>query len=154
MERSTTTSRNASITRVQVEQAAEAIGIHDFITQLPGGYDYVLAERGANLSAGQRQLLAFVRALLYNPAILVLDEATASVDTESEIKIQHAIDTLIAGRTSVIIAHRLSTIRKATQIVVLEHGQVKEQGSHDELLQKNGHYARLYRMQFAEKTAV
>lgn len=148
------TLRNASITRAQVEQAAEAIGIHDFITQLPGGYDYVLAERGANLSAGQRQLLAFVRALLYNPAILVLDEATASVDTESEIKIQHAIDTLIAGRTSVIIAHRLSTIRKATQIVVLEHGQVKEQGSHDELIQKNGHYARLYRMQFAEKTAV
>ena len=148
------TLRNTAITREKVEQAAQAIGMHDFITQLPGGYDYVLAERGANLSAGQRQLLAFVRALLYDPAILVLDEATASVDTESEIKIQHAIDTLIAGRTSVIIAHRLSTIRKATQIVVLEQGQVKEQGSHDELLQKNGHYARLYRMQFAEKTAV
>jgi ATP-binding cassette subfamily B multidrug efflux pump len=148
------TLRNPSITREQVEAAAQAIGIHDFITTLPGGYDFVLAERGANLSAGQRQLLAFVRALLYNPAILVLDEATASVDTESELTIQHAIDTLIAGRTSVIIAHRLSTIRKATQIVVLEHGQVKEQGSHDELLQKNGHYARLYRMQFAEKTVV
>ena len=111
-------------------------------------------ERGATLSLGQRQLLSFIRALLYNPSILILDEATSSVDTESELLIQHAIDTLIRGRTSIIIAHRLSTIRKAHKIIVLDKGEIKEAGTHEELLQKAGFYAQLYEMQFEKKPTV
>jgi ATP-binding cassette subfamily B protein len=125
--------------------------MHEFIMELPGGYDYNVMERGATLSLGQRQLLSFIRALLYNPSILVLDEATSSVDTESEQLIQAAIDKLIAGRTSIVIAHRLSTIRKASKIIVLDKGEIKEMGTHDELLQNNGFYARLYEMQFKKK---
>ena len=122
--------------------------------RLPGGYDYNVMERGATLSLGQRQLLSFIRALLYNPSILILDEATSSVDTESELLIQHAIDTLIRGRTSIIIAHRLSTIRKAHKIIVLDKGEIKEAGTHEELLQKAGFYAQLYEMQFEKKPIV
>src|SRR5688572_7702447 len=147
------TLRNPEITKERVIAAAKLIDMHDFIMELPGGYDYNVMERGATLSLGQRQLLSFIRALLYNPSILVLDEATSSVDTESEQLIQHAIDTLIKGRTAIIIAHRLSTIRKADKIIVLDKGEVKESGSHLELLAKGGFYAKLHEMQF-EKHAV
>jgi ATP-binding cassette subfamily B protein len=145
------TLRNPDIKEDEVVQAAKLIGIHNFIMQLPGGYQYNVMERGATLSLGQRQLLSFVRALLYNPSILILDEATSSVDTESENLIQHAIDTLIAGRTSIVIAHRLSTIRKADKIMVLDKGEIKEIGSHDELLAKQGFYYQLHKMQFENK---
>lgn len=142
------TLRNTEIKREAVVAAAKLIGLHQFIEKLPGGYDYKVMERGATLSLGQRQLLSFVRALLYNPAILILDEATSSVDTESEMLIQQAIDKLIAGRTSIIIAHRLSTIRKANNIIVLDDGQVKEQGSHAALMAAKGHYFSLQQMQY------
>lgn len=144
------TLRNESISKESVIHAAQLIGMHDFIMQLPGGYDYNVMERGGTLSLGQRQLLSFIRALLYNPAILILDEATSSVDTESEQLIQHAIDTLIEGRTSIIIAHRLSTIRKADKIMVLDKGEIKEMGTHNELLDQQGFYSKLYEMQFAK----
>jgi ATP-binding cassette subfamily B protein len=145
------TLRNPEIERERVEEAARLINMHDFIMQLPGGYDYNVMERGATLSLGQRQLLSFIRALLYNPSILILDEATSSIDTESEILIEKAIDKLIAGRTSIIIAHRLSTIQRADQIIVLDKGEVKEIGTHTELVQKGGYYSRLYHMQFEKK---
>ena len=147
------TLRNSTITQQQVEEAAKLLGIHQFITQMPQGYNYNVMERGATLSLGQRQLLSFVRALLYNPAILILDEATSSVDTESELLIQHAIEKLIAGRTSIIIAHRLSTIRKATKIIVLDKGEIKEMGTHQELLAKQGAYYQLHKMQFEKELA-
>jgi len=142
------TLRNPEISRERVMEAAKMIGMHDFIMQLPNGYDYNVMERGSTLSLGQRQLISFIRALLYNPAILILDEATSSIDTESELLIQHAIDTLISGRTSIVIAHRLSTIRKANKIIVLDKGEIKEMGSHNELLAHGGFYAKLYEMQF------
>jgi ATP-binding cassette subfamily B protein len=146
------TLRNKNISREKVEEAAKLIGMHEFILRLPGGYDYNVMERGATLSVGQRQLLSFIRALLYNPSILVLDEATSSVDTESEHMIENAINTLIAGRTSIVIAHRLSTIQRADQIIVLDKGEIRETGNHRELLQKGGFYARLYEMQFESKS--
>lgn len=145
------TLRNDNISKEKVIEAAKLIDMHDFIMQLPGGYDYNVMERGATLSLGQRQLLSFIRALLYDPRILILDEATSSVDTESEQLIQHAIDTLIKGRTSIVIAHRLSTIRKADKIIVLDKGEIKEMGTHDELLKNSGFYARLHEMQFEKK---
>lgn len=145
------TLRNPDISREKVIEAAKMIGVHDFIMQLPGNYDYNVMERGSTLSMGQRQLLSFIRALLYDPSILILDEATSSVDTESERMIQRAIDTLIAGRTSIVIAHRLSTIRKASKIIVLDKGEVKEMGTHDELLQKGGFYAKLHQVQFEKQ---
>ncbi|WP_295121764.1 ABC transporter ATP-binding protein [uncultured Chitinophaga sp.] len=144
------TLRNANISREQVESAAKLIGMHEFIMQLPGGYDYQVMERGSTLSLGQRQLISFIRALLYNPAILILDEATSSVDTESEMLIQHAIDKLIADRTAIVIAHRLSTISKADKIIVLDKGEIKEMGNHEELLQVEGFYHKLYMMQFKQ----
>jgi ATP-binding cassette subfamily B protein len=147
--RENVTLRNESISEESVIHAAKLIGMHDFIMQLPGNYDYNVMERGSTLSLGQRQLLSFIRALLYNPSILILDEATSSVDTESEQLIQHAIDTLIEGRTSIVIAHRLSTIRKADKILVLDRGEIKEAGTHAALLEQDGFYARLYEMQFA-----
>jgi len=147
------TLRNTEISREQVISAARLIGVHDFIMQLPGNYDYNVMERGNTLSLGQRQLLSFLRALLYDPAILILDEATSSVDTESEALIQRAIDTLIAGRTSIVIAHRLFTIRKADKIIVLDKGMVKEMGSHEELMEKGGFYSRLHRLQFEKENA-
>lgn len=144
------TLRDGKISREDVQRAAELIGIHDFIMQLPGGYNFNVMERGSTLSMGQRQLLSFLRALLYDPSILILDEATSSIDTESEQLIQRAIDKLISGRTNIIIAHRLSTIRKADIIMVLDKGEIREMGSHDELLAKNGFYAGLYQMQFGQ----
>jgi ATP-binding cassette, subfamily B, multidrug efflux pump len=144
------TLRNPDIPRERVIEAAKLIDMHDFIMELPGGYDYNVMERGATLSLGQRQLISFIRALLYNPSVLILDEATSSVDTESEMLIQHAIDTLIKGRTSIVIAHRLSTIRKADKIIVLDKGEIKEMGTHEELLQQGGFYSKLHEMQFAK----
>ena len=145
------TLRNPSIRPEQVEEAAKMIGMHDFIMQLPGGYQYHVMERGATLSLGQRQLLSFIRALLYNPSILILDEATSSIDTESEQLIEKAIETLIQGRTSIVIAHRLSTIRKADQILVLEHGKIIEKGTHQHLMVQGGFYKALNEMQFDPK---
>jgi len=148
------TLRNDEISKEKVEEIAKLIGIHDFIMQLPGGYDYNVMERGNTLSLGQRQLLSFIRALLYNPSILILDEATSSVDTASEQMIQHAIEKMISGRTSIIIAHRLSTIRKANLIMVLDKGEIIEIGKHDDLLKANGFYAQLNKMQFQSKQVI
>ena len=142
------TLRNPLIKREQAIEAAKMIGVHNFIMQLPGGYDYNVMERGATLSLGQRQLLSFIRALLYDPSILILDEATSSIDSQSELLIQHAIDKLIRGRTSIVIAHRLSTIRKANKIMVLDKGEIKEMGTHRELMNLQGHYFQLHKMQF------
>jgi ATP-binding cassette, subfamily B, multidrug efflux pump len=137
-----------SISKVKVIEAAQLVGAHDFIERLPGAYDYNVMERGATLSVGQRQLISFVRALVHDPKIIVLDEATSSVDTETEIMIQNAIATLMKGRTAIVIAHRLSTIQNAHQIIVLDKGEIKEQGTHEELLKKEGWYADLYNLQF------
>ncbi|HRO42111.1 MAG TPA: ABC transporter ATP-binding protein [Flavipsychrobacter sp.] len=138
------TLRNKEIPRERVEEVTKMLGIHDFIMSLPGDYDFDVMERGNTLSQGQRQLLSFARALLYNPSILILDEATSSVDSESEQLIQRAIDTLIKGRTSIVIAHRLSTIRKADQIIVMERGEIIERGTHQSLIAAQGHYYKLY----------
>jgi ATP-binding cassette subfamily B protein len=131
-------------TSQQVVQAAQTVGAHDFILRLENGYETQLQERGSRLSLGQRQLIAVARALLADPHILILDEATSSVDIGTERKIEQALRILLAGRTAFIIAHRLSTIRDADLIVVLEHGQIIEQGNHDELLAKRGLYTSLY----------
>ncbi len=145
------TLRNEEIPEEKVIEAAKLIGMHEFIMRLPGGYHYNVMERGSSLSLGQRQLLSFIRALLYDPSILILDEATSSVDTESELLIQEAIDKLIAGRSSIVIAHRLSTIRKANQIIVLDKGEIKEIGTHEQLLAKGDFYAKLHEMQFSKQ---
>jgi ATP-binding cassette, subfamily B, multidrug efflux pump len=143
------TLRDSNLSREAVIAAAKMIGAHDFIEKLPGGYDYEVMERGATLSMGQRQLISFVRALVFDPDILILDEATSSIDPETESIIQYAIEQLIAKRTSIIIAHRLSTIRHATNIMVMDKGEVKEFGKHEELLTiENGYYKELYEMQF------
>ena len=147
------TLRNTDISKEKVIEAAKLIGMHDFIMQLPGGYDYNVMERGATLSLGQRQLISFIRALLYDPAILILDEATSSIDTESELLIEKAIDTLISDRTSIVIAHRLSTIQRADKIIVLEKGEIKEMGSHQQLLKAGGFYSKLHQMQFEKKAS-
>ena len=145
------TLRNPLITKEEVLAAAKMMGIHDFIMQLPNDYEYNVMERGATLSLGQRQLLSFIRALLYGPELLILDEATSSVDSGTERLIQQAIDVLTAGRTSIVIAHRLSTIQKANQILVLDKGEVVEYGNHQELIQKGGAYARLIALQRQSK---
>jgi len=142
------TLRNKDISFDRVVNAAKLIGMHDFILRLPGGYDYDVMERGNTLSMGQRQLLSFIRALLFDPSILILDEATSSVDTESELMIQDAIGKLIANRTSIVIAHRLSTIRQASKILVLDKGEIREMGTHDQLMEKEGFYFKLHQMQF------
>lgn len=144
------TLRNPAIKKEDVVNAAKSIGVDALIQKLPGQYDYKVMERGLALSLGQRQLISFVRALVYNPKILILDEATSSIDSETEAMVQKAIEKLIEGRTSIIIAHRLSTIRKATKILVLEKGVKKEFGSHDTLLAAQGSYAKLWHSQFAQ----
>ena len=144
---------DTSISREKIIEAAKLVGVHDFIMQLPNNYDYNVQERGATLSVGQRQLISFVRAMVQDPKIIVLDEATSSVDTETEELIQNAIDKLMRGRTSIVIAHRLSTIQKAHKIIVLDKGQIMEEGTHEELLEKEGFYSNLYRMQYKEMVA-
>ncbi len=132
----------------EVELAAQAVNAHEFIMTLPDGYDTQVEERGNVLSMGERQLLSFARALLADPRVLILDEATASIDTETELKIQEALKTLLFGRTSFIIAHRLSTIRHADKIIVLDHGVVMEEGNHDELIRQKGIYHGLIEAQY------
>jgi ATP-binding cassette subfamily B protein len=139
------------VTMAEVRDAAHLIGADDFIERLPEGYQQDVRERGASLSHGQRQLLSFVRALVYDPEVLVLDEATSSVDTETEQLIQQALETLLEGRTSLVIAHRLSTIRDADRILVMHKGQLREQGTHDELLAQDGLYRKLYELQYKEQ---
>lgn len=141
---------NPDITMEQVREAADLVGALKFIERLPGGFEYNVMERGATLSVGQRQLISFVRAMVYNPKIIVLDEATSSVDSETEEMIQEAIEKLMKGRTSIVIAHRLSTIQHASQIIVLDKGEIKERGTHDELLTLEGFYNTLYQMQYKE----
>ncbi|GMQ25209.1 ABC transporter ATP-binding protein [Algoriphagus sp. oki45] len=138
---------NPSITREQVMDAAELVGAKKFIERLPGGLDYNVMERGSTLSVGQRQLISFVRAMVYNPEILILDEATSSVDTETEELIQESIEKMMKGRTSIVIAHRLSTIQKADQILVLHKGEIVETGTHASLLDLGGYYTQLHQMQ-------
>ncbi|MCX2744517.1 ABC transporter ATP-binding protein [Mangrovivirga sp. M17] len=141
---------NTDITDSQIEEAAKLVGADKFIEKLPGGFDYDVMERGATLSVGQRQLISFVRVMVYNPKIIVLDEATSSVDTETEELIQSAIEKMMKGRTSIVIAHRLSTIKHADKIIVLDKGEIKEVGNHDELLSKDGFYTQLHKMQYKE----
>lgn len=141
---------NDSISRDKIIEAAELVGARKFIERLPGGFDYNVMERGATLSVGQRQLISFVRAMVYDSRIIVLDEATSSVDTETEGLIQEAISRLMKGRTAIVIAHRLSTIQSADQIIVLDHGEIKERGTHHELLALNGYYSQLHKMQYKE----
>ncbi len=148
------TLRNPDISKDQVIAAAKMIDLHDFIMQLPGNYDFNVMERGGMLSMGQRQLISFIRALLHDPSILVLDEATSSIDTESERLIQKATEKLIHNRTAIVIAHRLSTISKADKILVMDKGKIIESGDHESLLRQKGPYYHLYKMQFKEKAAV
>jgi ATP-binding cassette subfamily B multidrug efflux pump len=149
--RNNITLNNDDITEEKILETAEMVGARSFIENLPGKFEYNVQERGATLSVGQRQLISFIRALVYDPKIIVMDEATSSVDNETEEMIEKAIDKLMKGRTCFIIAHRLSTIQKANKIVVLDKGQVVEMGSHEELLEKGGNYARLYNIQFAKE---
>ena len=147
------TLKDESISREEVQRAAQEIGIHDFIMTLPGGYDYNVKERGVMLSVGQRQLIAFLRASVSKPGILILDEATSSIDSHSEKLIQDATEKITKNRTSIIIAHRLATIQKADKIIVMEDGQIVEIGNHEELLKKKGYYSKLYNIQFVQKQA-
>lgn len=148
--RSNITLGNPDITDEMILRAADEVGALKFIERLPGKLDYQVMERGSTLSVGQRQLLSFIRAMVYHPRILILDEATSSVDSETEGMIQEAISRMMHGRTSIVIAHRLSTIQKADRILVMEKGEVRESGNHEELLEKQGLYAQLYRMQYKE----
>jgi ATP-binding cassette subfamily B protein len=141
---------NKSITEAQMWEAADLVGARKFIERLPGGLHYNVMERGATLSVGQRQLISFVRAMVYDPKIIILDEATSSVDSETEELIRFAIEKLMQGRTSIVIAHRLSTIQRADKIIVMDRGEIKESGSHDELMKLNGYYAQLHQMQYKD----
>jgi len=144
---------NSEISREQIVSAVRSIGAESFVENLPDAYDHVVRERGMSLSHGQRQLLSFVRALVYDPRILVLDEATSSVDTQTEETVQNALKKLMAGRTTVVIAHRLSTIQHAHQILVMHKGQVRERGTHQELLRQDGLYRKLYELQYSDQEA-
>lgn len=141
---------NNEIDESKIIDAAKAIGINSFISRLPLGYGQNVKERGVTLSQGERQLITFARALAYDPKILILDEATSSVDTHSEILIQNAIDRLMEGRTSIIIAHRLSTIQKCDKIIVMHKGEIRESGTHQELLEIGGIYSKLYQLQYKD----
>lgn len=147
------TLNNKNISLEEVKEAAKVIGVHDFIMSLPNEYDYNVKERGVMLSAGQRQLISFLRAYVSNPAILILDEATSSIDSQSEILIQKATNKITKGRTSIVIAHRLATVKKADRIIVMEKGKIVEQGTHNELLKQKGYYSKLYEIQFATALA-
>ena len=142
---------NEALTMERVRECAAYVNAARFIDKMPGGYGYDVGERGNNLSTGQRQLLAFARTLAHEPHILVLDEATSSVDTETEALIQDAIRKLMAGRTSIVIAHRLSTVQNADRIVVMHHGEIRETGTHRELLELRGLYYRLYQLQYKDQ---
>jgi len=137
-----------SVSLEKIIDASKKVGAYNFISNLPMGFDYQVQERGATLSAGQGQLISFIRALVHDPKILILDEATSSIDTETELTIQSAIDNMMHGRTAIVIAHRLSTIQKADKIIVLDKGEIKEIGSHQELLRIEGYYKKLYELQF------
>ncbi len=147
------TLNNKDISLEEVIEAAKIIGVHKFIMSLPKNYDYNVKERGVMLSAGQRQLISFLRAYVSNPAILILDEATSSIDSQSEILIQKATNKITKGRTSIVIAHRLATVKKADRIIVMEKGEIVEQGTHKELLKQKGYYSKLYEIQFATALA-
>lgn len=138
---------NENISMDEICEAAHMVHADSFIDRLPGGYDAPVTERGSTLSAGQRQLLSFARTLVYHPTILVLDEATANIDTETESLITKGLTALMEGRTTIMVAHRLSTIQHADNIIVLDHGQIIEQGTHQELLRTDGHYKKLYELQ-------
>src|SRR5271169_129822 len=139
------------ITDSSIENAAEQVNVADFIRSLPGGFGEEVKERGSTLSTGQKQLISFARALAHNPKILILDEATSSVDTETEFRVRDALSRMVEGRTSVIIAHRLSTIQRADKIVVMHKGQVREMGSHQQLLAQHGIYYKLYQLQYKDQ---
>ena len=146
------TLHNPNVTREMVYKAAKKIGVHEFIESLPGGYDYNVKERGVMLSSGQRQLIAFLRVYISNPSILILDEATSSIDSHSEELIKNATHKITSNKTSILIAHRLSTIKNADRIVVMDAGNIVEVGKHKELLKiKNGFYAQLYKIDFLEE---
>ena len=145
---------NPDITDEMIIEAAKTVGAHDFISRLPNGYDEEVKEKGATLSVGQKQLISFARALAYNPQILILDEATSSIDTESETLIQHAIEKLLVGRTSIVIAHRLSTIQNADKIIVMHKGEIREIGTHQQLLTQKGIYYKLYQLQYKDQELV
>jgi ATP-binding cassette subfamily B protein len=134
-----------------VEDAAEQVNVADFIRSLPGGFAEEMRERGSTLSTGQKQLISFARALAHNPKVLILDEATSSVDTETEFRVRDALTRMVEGRTSIIIAHRLSTIQRANKIVVMHKGQVREIGSHQQLLAQRGIYWKLYQLQYKDQ---
>ena len=140
---------NPDATREEIIYAAKEAHAHGFITRMPDGYDTVISEEGGNLSQGQKQLLCIARVMLRLPPVLILDEATSSIDTRTEIRVQQAFEKLMEGRTSFIVAHRLSTIRTADRILVMKDGNIIEQGTHEELLAKNGFYKQLYESQFA-----
>jgi ABC-type multidrug transport system fused ATPase/permease subunit len=150
--KSNITLKNREINNEAIENAVDNVGLRGFIDTLPLKLDHTVNERGSTLSVGQKQLISFARALAYDPKILILDEATSSVDTNTEILIQHAIQKLIEGRTSIIIAHRLSTIQNCDKIIVMHKGEVKEMGTHQELLEKGGLYYKLYQLQYKEST--
>jgi ATP-binding cassette subfamily B protein len=142
---------SAHVTREAVERAAEEVNVADFIQSLPGGFDSVLQERGNSLSTGQKQLVSFARALAHNPRILILDEATSSVDTDTEFRVREALNRLVEGRTSLIVAHRLSTIQRADKIIVMHKGKVREMGTHQQLLAVRGVYWKLYQLQYKDQ---
>ena len=144
-----------TISKIEVEKAAKELGIHDFISSLPGGYQFNVTERGSTLSAGQKQLISFLRVLVNNPDILILDEATSSIDSYSEELIKTATKKITDGKTSIIIAHRLSTIESADKIIYMENGRIVEQGNHEELLEiKNGKFKKLYKEQLIEEQLI